>query len=413
MDKPRTCLDPWYLPCITFGLPNDWTALNDAVEQESVYPVKRTVVLVCRAWNDIATEYLYEHIICKFAARTVSSKALIAVLEDSAKGERLARMVIRVDIYKPFGHLHLESTLLQLCPNLQSIYIQDTRVYYPYPYSIRRRNLPTLSVFAELLQASEYQPFWSSADHWHSLTIYFDIPELNKDPGIPIAQKNILPPPPDSGGKEFINLRDINFISRGHSRYSIRNLKHWPLPSITHLTIKSYILSAGGTYDEVLDVLQSSPLGQQLKFFAFLVHPATPPSNTTACGSLELLKVMPNLKEVALPFFWDTIQPPKTTIIFPKVHTMGMETNRIDYNAAEAPEDAFATYAHTCCRLFPNMRTIRTTSTIPQHTVNYFLKTGQGPMYQLQRAAAVFRARGIKFEDRAGWDIIKSLCWYS
>ena len=404
-------MDPWYLPCISAQLPNDRTALNDTLEQEWVYPVKRTVILVCKAWNDIATEYLYEHIICKFAAKSVSSEALIAVLQDSAKGERLARMVIRVDIHNSFVHLHLQSTLLQLCPNLQSIYINNAPLYYPYPYSNGRRNLPTLSVVSDLLQTSEYQPFWSTADHWHSLTIYFDALELSVDPGIPIAPKNMLPPPPDSGGKEFINLRHINFISRGVSRYSIRNLKHWPLPSITHLTIKSYIPSAGGTYDEVLDILQSSPLGQQLKFFAFLVHFATPPSNTTAGGSLELLKAMPNLEEVALPFFWDSVQPPNTTITFPKVHTMGMDTNRFDYAAAETPEEAFATYAQTCCRLFPNMRTIRTTSTIPPHTVNYFLTTGVGPMIHLKRAAAVLRGRGIKFEDRAGWDIIKSLSW--
>ena len=363
------------------------------------------MVLVCRAWNDIATEYLYEHIICRFAANSVSSEALIAVLQDSAKGERLARMVIRVDIYNSSYHLYLQSTLLQLCPNLQSIYIHTAPLYYPYPYSYRRRNLPTLSVVSELLHASEYQPFWSTADHWHSLTIYFDMPELSGDPGIPIAQKNILPPPPDSGGKEFINLRHIYFTSGGISRYSIRNLKHWPLPSITHLTIRSYILGAGGTYDEVLDILQSSPLGQQLKFFAFLVHLATHPSYTTACGSLELLKAIPNLEEVALPFFWDSIRPPNTTITFPNVHTMGMETNRLGYT----PEDAFATYAETCCRLFPNLRTIRTTSTTTTHTVDHFLKRGTGLMIHLRKAAALLKDRGIKFEDRAGWDIIKSV----
>ena len=357
----------------------------------------------------MATEYLYEHITCGFSETTVYSSALIAVLQDSSRGEQLARMVIRVDIRDSFDDLHLQSTLLQLCPNLQSIYINNRPFYYPYPYSNRRRNLPTLSIGSETLQAPEYERFWATADHWHSLTIHFDMPELNGDPGIPIAQYNVLPPPPYSAGKEFINLRHILFISRGAGSYSIRNLKHWPLPSITHLTIKSYIPGTERTYGDVVDMLQSSRVGSQLKFFALLVHKTTPSYNTTVCGSLGLLKAMPNVEAVALPIFWDSVQLPNTTITFPKVRTIGMEIDRLDYTAFVTPENAFATYAETCCRLFPNLQTIRSTSTMPVCTVSYFLTKRVGPMVHLKRAAALLKARGIKFEDRAGWDMVQLL----
>ena len=383
--------------------------MSDALEQEEVYPVKRAVVLVCKAWNDMATEFLYEHIICRYSEEMVSSSALIAVLQDSAKGEQLARMVIRVDVSGPSVHPHLQSTLLRLCPNLQSIYTNDRVFAYPYPYSPKRRNLPTLSIVFELLQASEYQLFWSMADHWHSLTIYFDMPELIGALGIPIAQENILPSPPDSGGKEFVNLRHITFMSRGVNKYSIRNLKHWPLPSVTHLTIKSYIPGTEGPYDDVLDMLRSSQLGLQLKFFALLVHFTVSSHKTTVCESLELLKAMPNVEEVALPFFWDSVQLLNTTITFPKVRTMGMEIDRYDYTAVATQENAFATYTETCCRLFPNIRTIRTTSRLYTYTVNYFLTKRVGPMIHLKKAAALLKGRGIKFEDCAGWDIAQVL----
>jgi hypothetical protein len=357
----------------------------------------------------MATEFLYEHIICIRSESTDFSEALIAVLQDSPKGEQLARMVIRVDTYNPRFHLNLRVTLLRLCPNLQSIYFNNGLLHYPQPYSIRRRSLPTLSIVSELLQTPKYQHFWSRADQWHHLTVCFGMPELGEDPGMPIAQSNILPPPPDSGGKEFINLRHINFISNGSIRYSIRNLKHWPLPSITHLTIRSYFPSTGGTYDEVLDVLQSSRLGSQLKFFALLVRVATPSCDTTVFGSLELLKAMPSLEEVALPFFWDSFQLPNPTITFPKVHTVGIEINRFHYFASPTPENAFATYTETCYRLFPNMRTIRSISAVSIDTVDFFLTTKVGPMIHLKMAASFLKGRGIKFEDCAGWDISQIL----
>jgi hypothetical protein len=396
-------LDLWYLPSLAVQLFDDVTAQSDALEQQSAYPVKCAVVLVCRAWNDIATEYLYEHVVCGPSETTVSSEALIAVLQDSPKGEQLARMVIRVDIFD--SRLDHHFILLRLCPNLQSIYLNYGHYHIPYPYSIRRKNFPTLSIASELLQTPEYQRFWSRADHWHYLTVCFDIPELSEDPDMPVARNNILPPPPASGGKDFVNLRHINFVSGGVNGYSIRNLKHWSLPSITHLTIGSYVPDTGGTYDEVLDVLQSSRLGSQLKFFALLVRVTTPRCDTTARGTIELLRAMPNLEEVALPFFWDSVQLPNSTITFPKVHTVGMEINRFLYLAIPKQENASAIYTETCCRLFPNMRTIRIMSTVPTYTVDFFLKTGAGPMIHLKMAASFLKGRGIKFEDCAGWDI--------
>ena len=352
----------------------------------------------------MATKYLYEHIIYKYSEAIFSSSALLAVLQDSAKGEQLARMVIRVDINISAVHPHLQSTLLRLCPNLQSIYINDYAFDYPRRYSNGSRNLPTLSVDSELLQDSEYQRFWSTADHWHSLTILF---EPSREP---VSPKNILPPPPDSGGKEFNNLRHINIVSRSVNKYSIRNLKHWPLPSVTHFTINSYIPGTEGAYDDALDMLRSSRLGLQLKFFALLVPQTTSSHQTTAFGSLELLKAMPNLEEVALPFFWDSAQLPDTAIIFPKVHTMGMEIHRFDYTAAATPANAFATYTETCCRLFPNIQTIRTTSIMYTCTGDFFLANKVGPMVHLKKASALLKRRGIKFEDCTGRDINKVLC---
>jgi hypothetical protein len=351
----------------------------------------------------MATEYLYEHIVCTPSKSIIFSEMLIAVLQDSPKGGRLARMVIRVDAYSSWFRLNFHVTLLRLCPNLQSIYVNNGVHHYPYPYSISERNLPALSILPEVLQAPKYQRFWSRADHWHHLTVCFGMPELREDTYVSID--NTLPPPPDSGGKEFVNLRHIDFVSGRASGYSIRNLKHWSLPSITHLTIRSYIPGTGGTYDEVLDVLRSSRLGSQLKFFALLVHISTPLRNTTACGSLELLEAMPNLEEVALPFFWDSIQLPNSTITFPKVHTVGMDINRFLYLAIPKQENASAIYTETCCRLFPNMQTIRLISAVSMYTVDYFLRTRSGPMVSLRLAASFLKGRGIKFEDCAGWDI--------
>jgi hypothetical protein len=403
VDEPRTCLDSWYFPCITQSTANDRTAFCDTLEQAAIYPTKRAVVLVCKAWDEMATGYLYEHIICGFSEKADYS-VLIAVLQDGARGDQLARSVIRIDMRDSTGPPDLQHILLRLCPNLQSVYINDRPFYYPHPYSSRSRNPPNLSISPGLLQTPEYERFWSSADLWRYLTICFDIPALKGNLFIPITQENTLPPPPHDNGKEFTNLRRIVFISKGR-RYSLRNLKHWPLPSLTHITITSYISGAEGTYGDVLDMLQSSQLGLRLKFFALLVHHTTPSQNTTVSGSLGLLNVMPNLEEVALPFFWVSNPPPTLTVTCPRVHTVGMEINRLDYFAAETPENAFANYAETCCSLFPKMRKIRTTSTTSPYTLEYSLLNKVGPMIHLKKVVGILRRRGIQFEDCVGGDI--------
>ena len=118
---------------------------------------------------------------------------------------------------------------------------------------------------------------------------------------------------------------------------------------------------------------------------------------------------MPNLLEVALPFFWDSAQLPNSTTTFPNVHTMGMETDRWDGTSTETPESAFATYMETCCRLFPNMRMIRSISTVSTYNVRLSLTNGFGPMKHFKMAASVLEGRGIKFEDCTGCDITPTL----
>ena len=349
----------------------------------------------------MATEHLYEHLICGFFGVTDCS-GLIAVLQAGPRGQQLSRLVIRVDISDICDHPYLQSTFLRLCPNIQSIYLNTYLFFNPYLYSDWYRSLSIASIHPELLQTPGYERFWSVMDRWRSLTICFDTGDL----GVPIAQENILPPSAHSGVKEFINLKHIVFTSRGRSKYYIRNLTHWPLPSLTHLTISSYIPGSETAYDDVLEMLQSSQLGPRLKYFALFVHKATPSYRTTISGNLELLKYMPNLEEVALPFFWISVPPPIMTVTLPRVHTVGMENDRLNYTTAATPENAFSIYAEICCRLFPNMRRIITTSKKSVHTVDYFLARKVGPMVHLKKAAEVLRGRGIKFEDCAGWDII-------
>lgn len=353
----------------------------------------------------MATEYLYEHIICGFS-RVTHYADLIADLQASPRGQQLARLVIRVDISDACNHSYLQAAFLRLCPNLQSIYINTDLFCDPCLYSDGYRTLSIASIRPELLQTRGYECFWSVMDRWRSLTICFDIPGPNGNPVVPIAQKNILPPPAYFNGKEFTNLRHLVFTSRGHSKYSIRNLTHWPLPSLTHLTISSYIPGVEQPYEDVLDMLQSSQLGLRLKFFALLVHPTTPSYSTTMSGGVELLKSMPNLEEVALPFFWVSVPPPMITVSLSGVHTVGMENDRLDYTLAATMENAFAVYAEICCRLFPNMRKIRTMSTKPPYTVNFFLARKVGPMVHLEKAAAVLKGHDIMFEDCVGCDIV-------
>lgn len=360
------------------------------------------MVLVCKAWSQIATEYLYEHIICGLSGLSDYSN-LLTSLQASQRGQQLARLVIRVDISATCDQPYLQSAFLRFCPNLQSIYISTDFFCHPYLYSDGHRNLPIASISPQLLQTREYERFWSVMDQWRSLTICFDIPGPNGT--IPIPPKDLPPPPVYFDGKVFTNLRHIVFTSRGHRKYSIRNLIHWPLPSLTHLTISSYTPGVEKTYEDVLHMLQSSQLGLQLKFFALLVHRTTSSHSTTMSGSLELLKSMPNLEEVVLPFFWVSALPPIMTIALPKVHTVGMENDRLGYTLATTMENAFAFYAEICCRLFPNMRKMRTTSTMSRYTVAFFLARKVGPMVHLKRAAAVLKDHGIKFEDCVGCDI--------
>jgi hypothetical protein len=96
LDLPITRLDKLPADCYSIGDPD---ANREAIyvwEQSQLYPTKRALMLVCKAWAAIAEEYMYESLIVNMFGLYNDAK-LSALFQNTIQAERFRRWVQRVD----------------------------------------------------------------------------------------------------------------------------------------------------------------------------------------------------------------------------------------------------------------------------------------------------------------------------
>jgi len=119
LDSPATAIDKWpaEYPIPEYQLPARGPEVAYPWEQSQLYFTKRSLMLVCKDWEALAMEYMYESLVVELF-RVGEPETLFTLLQTTKLGERFRRWVKRVD-----AHWNTRSALAKLLmddlPNAQ------------------------------------------------------------------------------------------------------------------------------------------------------------------------------------------------------------------------------------------------------------------------------------------------------
>lgn len=111
LDPPATAMDRWP---VGYPLPGNTHPIRGPEvtypwEQSRLYVTKRTLMLVCREWETLAAEYMYESLVVELFG-VGNERKLLTSLRTTKRGERFRRWVKRVDASR-----HIHSALARVC----------------------------------------------------------------------------------------------------------------------------------------------------------------------------------------------------------------------------------------------------------------------------------------------------------
>jgi len=382
LSDPPTCLGPWVPGCLTHEVFPEAPDFSYAYEQHQVYPTKRALMLVCKDWTGLATEFLYESILVDLYG-IESSEKFVDVLQTPVRGSRLAWWVKRVDMDANIEGPVL--TIQELCPNLRVFRMFNNQGHYLecIPFLHPGSHLTTLCV-TPITLGSIFEASPSTLDRWRYLAIIIEGVVTGPGAGT-TTPVPILPPLP-----QLLSLTIVSFSWNGAARFV--PISSWSCPLLTHLSIHSW-----DEFDEVLGLVEH--FGPQLAFFAF-----TLPGSHIEWGTLySFLKAMPKLKELVTPQLSERMnsdeQGPLRGFRHPNVEVLGFP---IPYQM----HDRGADYAQHVHALFPKLRAIRITSTRKEYTAAYCRENPEkDELKRLQSFARVIEGLGIILEDPTGENV--------
>ena len=386
LSDPPTCLSPWVPGCLTHGVFPEAPDFSYAYEQHEVYPTKRALMLVCKDWTELTTEFLYESILVDLYG-IESSEKFVDVLQTPVRGSRLAWWVKRVDMDAKITVPVL--TIQELCPNLRvfCMFVVGSNNQGHYldciPFLHPGSHLTTLSVTPMTLSAIlEASP--SILDRWRNLTIIIEDFATGSGAGT-TTPVPILPPLP-----QLLSLTIVSF--RWNGAASLVPISSWSCPLLTHLSIHFW-----NEFSDVIELVEH--FGPQLAFFAFTL----PESHIKWEILYPFLKAMPNLKGLVTPQISERItsdeQGPLREFRHPNIEVLGVP---IPYQV----RDRGAEYAQNAHVLFPNLRVIRITGAQTEHTAAYCRENPQkDKLKRLQSFAHILEGLGVILEDPTGEDV--------
>ena len=126
LDDPSTTLDPWPvgIPHISFPYLHPEAAYG--FEQSCTYPKKRALMLVSKAWAELAVEFMYESLVIEYFGVGRLGQVIAAL--GGSSGFLLKKWVKRIDIW--FCDLDARD---DICERLARIGLPNLRVQYMFP----------------------------------------------------------------------------------------------------------------------------------------------------------------------------------------------------------------------------------------------------------------------------------------
>ena len=365
-----------------------------AYEQHQVYPTKRALMLVCKDWTEIATEFLYESILVDLYD-TGSAEKIVAVLRVPRRGSRLAWWVKRADMNAHIN-AHVPIIIQELCPNLRVLrmvnpsdkYLEDVPFLHPGSH------LTTLSVTPKTLSTIlSVSP--STLDHWRYLTIILD------DPCTAVP---ILP--------QLLSLTIIALVSGDPESFAA--IGSWSCPLLTHLSVHlsdqfnsvtDLSIHLSDEFDYVDRLIEH--FGPQLTFFAFTLLERYGQSYIPASTLYSFLKAMPNLKELVAPPLSDRVtlaeQGPLQGFRHESIQVVGFPVHKIPDDEVNSHS---AAHAQSALLLFPNLRAVRITSAQKDYTAAHCRENPvRDKLKCLTSLARILEEVGVVLEDPTGEDV--------
>ena len=377
LDDPSTTLDPWpvEMPHIPYLYLYPEAAYG--FEQSCLYPTKRALMLVSKAWAELAVEFMYEILVIEhFGVGRIGQ--VLAALGGSA-GFPLKKWVKRIDIW--FRH---QAAGGYICEVLARIGFPNLRVQYMFPDQHLQRVAPRVLLSEQPLQLVVPcgSPFFahlkSQGEAFGSLRcLTLWIIE-------PLPTPFLLPS----------NLRRLIIIVDPTTDFLVQTFfsthDSIAVPNLTHLTLHLI----GNASDGLLRSMEFiNHIGPQLRYLALTAVSVA--RYWTGVDFRTILGVCTQLTELVIPSYVGIREVDHDDYRHSNLQTLGIP---IPLRASEKfyrsiPDIFYRREA------FPNLTTIRLITIWPSHgevRVNQWLEP-----YALR-----LRGHGIRLEDQSGRDVL-------
>ena len=376
LDDPSTALDPWPvgIPHISFLYLHPEAAYG--FEQSRLYPIKRALMLVSKAWAELAVEFMYESLVIEYFGVGRLGQ-VIAALGGSA-GFLLRKLVKRIDIW--FRDLAVRD---DICERLARVGLPNLRVQYmfPFPHGQYLRNVePQILLSEHPLQlvgtcgSPLFARLKSQGEAFGSLRC------LTLWIAEPLPTPFLLPS----------NLHRLTIIFYASADFLVQSFSSTresvALPNLTHLTLH---LGYNASDRLLLSMEIINHIGPQLRHLTLTGVIITP--GWTRAHLCTILCVCTQLTELAIPSDVGIREADPNDYRHSILQTLGIPI------PLRSSEQDFRSFSDIFSRreAFPRLNTIRVIS----------IGSNQGEMKEnqwLKPYALRLRDHGIRLEDHSG-----------
>jgi hypothetical protein len=284
LDDPRTTLDPWPVGMPHMPFPFLQTETAHGFEQSCLYPTKRALMLVSKAWAELAVEFMYESIVIDhFGVGRIEQ--VLTTLGGPA-GFLLKQWVKRVDIWFEDhfqGDYACEGLARIGLPNLRVQYMFLNRHLYAVPSLVRLSERPLHLV--ERSRSPVFSRLMSRGEVFGSLRCL----TLSMFESLPAPF--ILPP----------NIRRLTIAVYQSAHFRVQDLfsthNSFVLLNLTHLTFH-HLERAPGRFMQSIELINR--IGPSLRHLSLTVTLGA--RYWTGVDLCKILCVCTQLTELFIPY---------------------------------------------------------------------------------------------------------------
>ena len=379
LDDPSTTLDLWPVGIPSIPFPYLYPEAAYGFEQSCLYPRKRALMLVSKAWAELAVEFMYESLVIeRFGVGRVGQ--VIAALEGST-GFLLKKWVKRIDIWS-------RNTATGICERLARIGLPNLRVQYTFPLQYYLMVAPQILLSKQPLQLVEPcgSPFFahptSQGEAFGSLRC------LTLWIVKPLPAPFLLP-------SNLRNLRRLTIIVGASAYFLIQNFfstrDSVALPQLTHLALHLRYNASDWIFRPMQIINRIGPQLRHLTLTAFIIAQGW--NEVDLC---TILCICTQLTELIIPSHIGIREADRNDYRHSTLQTLGIPIPQ------RTSEQDYQSFSDTFSRrdAFPKLTTIR--------LISVWASDGKMEANRwLEPYALRLRGHGIRLEDYSGREVLQ------